>query len=95
MNPFLVTTNDATAAIGATQPAYSDTLTLRPSSGDVRPTRGLIFGAAGNVKLGFADGSVVTIAVPAAVLGFVQNLAVIQIYSTGTTVSAGSITALW
>lgn len=93
MNPFLTTTNDATALMSAAAVTPNDATDLVPPSGSARPTRALIFGGAGNVKLTMADGSVVTIAVPSAVLGFIQNLAVTRVWATGT--SATSITALY
>lgn len=93
MNPFLTTTNDSTALLSAAAVTTSDAADLVPPSGPARPTRALIFGGAGNVKVTMADGSVVTIAVPSAVLGFIQNLAVVRVWATGTT--ATNITALW
>lgn len=93
MNPFLTVTNDATAYIGATAVTPADGADLTPSAGPARPTRGLIVGGAGTLKVTMADGSVVTITVPAAVIGFAQNFAVVRVWATGTT--ATLITALW
>lgn len=95
MNPFLVTTDDATAVIGAVTVTPNDSADITPSAGPARPTRALIFGATGAVKMTMADGSVITITIPAAVLGFIQNFAVTRIWATGTTVAASSITALY
>lgn len=93
MNPFLTTTNDSTAFLSALTVTPNDSVDLVPPSGPARPTRGLIIGGAGNLKVTMADGSVVTIAVPAAVIGFIQNLAVTRIWATGSTATA--ITALY
>lgn len=93
MNPFLTTTNDATAFMGAKAVTPADGTDLTPSSGPARPTRGLIFGGAGTVVMTMADGVDVTITVPTAVLGFVQPFAVTRVKATGTT--ATLITALY
>jgi len=93
MNPFFTTTDDATSLISALTVTTNDSTDLVPPTGPARPTRALIVGGAGTLKLTFADGSVVSITVPAGVLGFVQYLSVTRIWATGTT--ATLITALY
>ena len=93
MNPFFTTTDDATALLGAVAVTPNDSVDVTPSAGPARPTRALIIGGAGTIKLTFADGSVATLTVPTGVLGFVQYLAVTRVWATGTT--ATNLTALY
>lgn len=93
MNPFYVTTNDASPMQSALAVTPNDGTDLVPPKGDARPTRGILVGGAGTVKCDYADGSTATITVPATGCGFVLMLAVKRIYATGT--SATNIVAFY
>jgi hypothetical protein len=85
MNPFVTTTNDATAMVGVLAVTPNDGADLVPPSGPARPTRAIMVSGAGAVALTFADGSTATITIPATATGFLIALAVTRVRSTGTT----------
>lgn len=93
MNPFYTTTNDTSPMQSGLAVTPNDGADLVPPSGPARPTRGILVGSTGTVALVMADGSGVTITVPATGCGFLLSLAVKRILATGT--SAGSIVAFY
>lgn len=93
MNPFYTTTNDASPMQSGLAVTPNDGADLVPTNGPARPTRGILVGSAGTVKVDMADGTTVTITVPATGCGFIIAVAVKRIYATGTT--AGSIVAFY
>jgi hypothetical protein len=93
MNPFYVTTNDASPMQSALAVTPNDAADLVPPTGPARPTRAILVGGAGNVVLVMADGTTATLTVPATACGFLLSLAAKRIYATGTT--ATSIVAFY
>jgi hypothetical protein len=93
MNPFYVTTNDASPMQSALAVTPNDSVNLVPPTGPARPTRAILVGGTGNAVLVMADGSTATVTVPATGCGFLLSLAVTRIYATGTT--ATSIVAFY
>lgn len=85
MNPFLTTTDDATAMQGVLNVTPNDSVDLVPAVGPARPTRSILVGGQGNVNCVFADGSTGIVAVPATACGFLIALAVTRIKATSTT----------
>jgi hypothetical protein len=71
----------------------SDSADLAPPDGNARPTRGLLVGGAGNVVVIMADGTSVTLTIPATACGLILPLAVMRIKATSTT--ATSIVAFY
>jgi hypothetical protein len=85
MNPFYVTTNDASPMQSALAVTPNDAANLVPPTGPARPTRAIMVGGAGNVALVMADGSTATLTIPATACGFLLSLSVNRIMATGTT----------
>ena len=85
MNPFYTTTSDFTPMTSALAVTTSDASDLAPPSGPARPTRAVLIGGAGTVKVTMADGSTPTITIPATACGVLIYLAVNRIWATGTT----------
>ena len=85
MNPFLTTTDDATAMTGALSVTPNDSTDLVPPSGPARPTRSIMVSGAGTIAVVMADGSTTTFTIPANAIGFLIALSINRINATGTT----------
>jgi hypothetical protein len=85
MNPFYVTTNDASPMQSALAVTPNGAADLVPPTGPARPTRAIMVSGAGNVALVMADGTTATLTIPATACGFLLSLAVKRVYATGTT----------
>lgn len=88
MDPFLRSSQPlpVESALAVTP---SDAANLAPPSGDAnKATRALLIGGAGNVKVDMADGSTVTLALPATACGLLLPIAVKKVHATGTTATA-------
>ena len=85
MNPFLTTTDDATAMTGALSVTPNDSTDLVPPSGPARPTRSIMVSGAGMIAVVMADGSTTTITIPVNAIGFLIALSINRIKATGTT----------
>lgn len=85
MNPFYTTTSDFTPMTSALAVTPNDDAALAPANGPARPTRAILVGGAGTIAVTMADGSNVTITIPATACGVLLYLAVTRIKSTGTT----------
>jgi hypothetical protein len=95
MDPFLrfmaVSTQPVESALAVTT---SDALNLVPPNGDTaKATRALLIGATGTLKVDMADGSTVTMTIPATATGVLLPIAVKKVYATGT--SATGIVAFY
>jgi hypothetical protein len=71
--------------------AYSAQAVTPSDSADIKLTRGLYIGGAGNIAVNMGDGTSVTFTAPA--VGVVHNLQVSRVLATGTT--ATNIIALY
>jgi hypothetical protein len=76
----------------ATVSAQRATAVTLSDSTTIQNTRALFIGGAGNVKVSMVEGGDVTFTVPAGTLLPIQ---VVKVWSTGTTVSASLIIALY
>jgi len=85
MNPYYTTSSDFTPMISALAVTPADGADLVPPSGPARPTRAVLIGGAGTLALTMADGSAVTLTLPATACGVLIYLAVTRIKATGTT----------
>lgn len=86
VSPFLKTTNDSTAWQSGLQVTPDNSNDLVAPGPDAKiPTRGLLIGGAGTVKVDMADGTTVTFTIPATACGFALPLAIKRVYATGTT----------
>ena len=86
VSPILKTTNDSTPWQSGLQVTPADgTNLVAPGADSLIPTRGLLIGGAGTVKVDMADGTTVTFTIPATACGFALPLAVRRVYATGTT----------
>lgn len=87
MDPFLrqqaVPSQPVESALAVTP---NDGANLVPPNGDAnKATRALLIGGAGNIKIDMADGTTVTLTIPATATGVIQPIAVKKVYATGTT----------
>lgn len=87
MDPFLrqqaIPTMPVESALAVTP---ADGANLAPPNGDAnKATRALLIGGAGNLKVDMADGTTVTMAIPATATGVLLPIAVKRVYATGTT----------
>lgn len=87
MDPFLrqqaMATQPVESALAVTP---ADGANLAPPNGDQnKATRAILVGGAGNLKVDMADGTTVTLTIPATACGVLQGIAVKRIYATGTT----------
>jgi hypothetical protein len=85
MNPFYTTTGDDTSYIDALAVTPNDGVDLVPPSGNARPTRGIMVGGAGTLKVTMASGNTVTMTMAAGVASFIQDISVVRVWATGTT----------
>jgi len=86
VSPILKTTNDSTPwQSGLTVVPNDGANLVAPGADPNIPTRGLLVGGTGTVKVDMADGTTVTFTIPATACGFALPLAVRRVYATGTT----------
>lgn len=88
MNPLYTTTGDFTPMVSGLAVTTNDSTNLVPPSGPARPTRAILVGGAGTIKVTMADGSPVTLTIPATACGVLLYLSVTRIWATGTTATS-------
>lgn len=88
MNPFYTTSSDFTPMTSGLAVTPADGADLAPTNGPARSTRAVLVGGAGTLKVDMADGTTVTITIPATACGVLLYLAVKRIYATGTSATA-------
>ncbi len=97
LSSILPDRTDTYTAVGGMSVSKADALVVFPTTGEAfkkaRPPRGFMVGNSGTVRVTLWDGSTITFADGELALNVIHPMAVIQVWSTGT--SASSFKIFW